>query len=87
MYDCFCLSDVEKDSSAGMEETVEKVKKLIGEPRNYGPTPEEKAEIDRRTLEERVSSIITISLRAVYSSTKSLLPLNNYAMMNVYMRH
>ena len=33
---------------------MEQVKKLIGEPRNYGPTPEEKAEIDRKTLEEKV---------------------------------
>ena len=54
---CYNLSDVEKDSTVGMEQTVEQVKKLIGEPRNYGPTPEEKAEIDRRTLDERVSLI------------------------------
>lgn len=33
---------------------MEQVKKLIGEPRNYGPTPEEKAEIDRKALEEKV---------------------------------
>ena len=49
-----CIPDVEKDSSSGMEQTFEHIKKLIGEPRNYGPTPEEKAEMDRLALEERV---------------------------------
>lgn len=52
----FLYSDIEKDSSSGMEQTLEQVKKLIGEPRNYGPTPEEKAEMDRRAMEEKVTS-------------------------------
>lgn len=47
-------SDIEKDSSNAMEQSVENIKKIIGEPRNYGPTPEEKAEMDRRALEEKV---------------------------------
>ena len=51
------LSDIEKDHSSGMEQTLEQIKKLIGEPRNYGPTPEEKAEMDRRALEDRVSPL------------------------------
>ena len=29
-------SDVEKDHSPNMEDTIEHIKKLIGEPRNYG---------------------------------------------------
>jgi hypothetical protein len=49
-------SDIEKDSSSGMEQTLEQIKKLIGEPRNYGPTPEEKAEMDRRAMEEKVTT-------------------------------
>ena len=51
----FLYSDTEKDSSSGMEQTLEQVKKLIGEPRNYGPTPEEKAEMDRKAMEEKVT--------------------------------
>ena len=53
-------TDIEKDSSSGMEQTLEQVKKLIGEPRNYGPTPEEKAEMDRRAMEKKVSIIIIV---------------------------
>ena len=37
-----------------MIETVEKIKKMMGEPRNYGPTPEEMEEIRRKTEEERL---------------------------------
>ena len=40
-----------------MEQTLEQVKKLIGEPRNYGPTPEEKAEMDRKAMEEKVTLV------------------------------
>ena len=29
-------TDVEKDTSANMENTVEQIKKIVGEPRNYG---------------------------------------------------
>lgn len=42
--------DVEADKSAMMRDTVEKVKKLLGPPRNYGPTPEERER--QRLLEE-----------------------------------
>ena len=31
-----CILDVEKDKSEGMSDTLEKIKKIIGEPRNYG---------------------------------------------------
>ncbi|XP_065882861.1 adenylate kinase 7-like [Dysidea avara] len=40
------------DASAKSEEIVEKIKKLVGEPRNYGLTPEEKAEMERKAQEE-----------------------------------
>ena len=54
------MSDVEKDSSNDMQQTFEQIKKMIGEPRNYGPTPEEKAEMDRRALEDKVGYIGSI---------------------------
>ena len=43
MVFCRCLhsnafSDVEKDQSQNMEASVEQMKKIIGEPRNYGKT-------------------------------------------------
>lgn len=38
-----------------MSETFDKVCKLIGEERNYGPTEEEKAEMERKVREEKVS--------------------------------
>jgi adenylate kinase len=37
-----------------MSEIVEHIKKLIGEPRNYGPTPEELEEIQRQEEEKRI---------------------------------
>ena len=46
-----------------MEQTLEQIKKLIGEPRNYGPTPEEKAEMDRKATEERVREFISFTLQ------------------------
>lgn len=45
-----------------MSTTVDAVRKLIGEPRNYGPTPEEKAEMDRIAKEERVLDLLHFSL-------------------------
>lgn len=42
------------DKSVDMKDTFDKLCRLIGDPRNYGPTPEEKAEIDRIAHEERV---------------------------------
>ena len=48
-----------------MEQTLEQIKKLIGEPRNYGPTPEEKAEMDRRAMEEKVSLSHSIYLQLI----------------------
>ncbi|XP_045187456.1 adenylate kinase 7-like [Mercenaria mercenaria] len=45
--------DVTKDTSPMMSDTVERLKKIIGKPRNYGPTPEELAETLRREEETR----------------------------------
>jgi len=53
--------DVEKDQSAAMENTVEQIKKIIGDPRNYGPTPEERAEMERKAYEDRVSVLFMFS--------------------------
>ncbi|XP_041353358.1 adenylate kinase 7-like [Gigantopelta aegis] len=46
--------DVTKDTSEMMQGTVEKCKKIIGKPRNYGPTPEELEEMKRKEEEERL---------------------------------
>ncbi|XP_031567964.1 adenylate kinase 7-like [Actinia tenebrosa] len=46
--------DISADSSPKMTDTVEAIKKLIGEPRNYGPTPEEIAEMERIKIEKRL---------------------------------
>lgn len=46
--------DVTKDSSHMMQDTVERIKKLMGEPRNYGPTPEEQEEFRRVEEETRL---------------------------------
>ena len=46
--------DVTKDKSEYMKETVEKIKKLMGEARNYGPTPEEREELRRQEEEARL---------------------------------
>lgn len=46
--------DVTKDDSPMMRDTVEKIKKTIGEPRNYGPTPEELEEMKRQEEEARL---------------------------------
>ncbi len=43
--------DVEGDSGPL---TVGRVKEILGEPRNYGPSPEEKAEAEKRRKEEEV---------------------------------
>lgn len=37
-----------------MKDTFDKLCELIGKPRNYGPTPEEEAEIERIAQEEKV---------------------------------
>ncbi|KAK3753134.1 hypothetical protein RRG08_024412 [Elysia crispata] len=46
--------DVTKDTSEMMKDTVEKIKKIFGSPRNYGPTPEELEEMRRLEEEARV---------------------------------
>lgn len=41
LHNEFCIytvADVEKDSSQNMADTIEHIKELIGEPRNYGKT-------------------------------------------------
>lgn len=45
--------DVSKDTSPMMKDTVEKIKKMIGKPRNYGPTPEELEEMKKQEEEAR----------------------------------
>ena len=37
-----------------MKQTFDKLCDLIGKERNYGPTPEEKAELERTAQEEKV---------------------------------
>ncbi|CAL1541835.1 unnamed protein product [Lymnaea stagnalis] len=39
--------DVTKDTSEMMKDTVERIKKIFGAPRNYGPTPEELEEMKK----------------------------------------
>ncbi|XP_013392761.1 adenylate kinase 7 [Lingula anatina] len=46
--------DVTKDSSKMMADTVEKVKKMMGPPRNYGPTAEELAEMRQKEEEAHI---------------------------------
>ncbi len=46
--------DVEADKSVNMKDTFDKLCKSIGEPKNYGPTPEEKIEMERVAREEKV---------------------------------
>nr|KAG5697004.1 hypothetical protein BaRGS_008466 [Batillaria attramentaria] len=45
--------DVTTDTSPNMKDTVEKIKKIMKSPRNYGPTPEELAEMQRQEEETR----------------------------------
>lgn len=42
--------DVSKDTSKNNYDTVEKIKKIIGEPRNYGPTDEEREEMRKAAV-------------------------------------
>lgn len=46
--------DITKDTSEYMKETVDKIKKIMGEPRNYGPTVEELEEMRRQAEEARM---------------------------------
>ncbi|KAL4237761.1 Adenylate kinase 7 [Mactra antiquata] len=45
--------DVTKDSSPMMKDTVEKLKKVIGKARNYGPTPEELEQMRKQEEEAK----------------------------------
>lgn len=56
--------DVTKDTSLKMKDTVDTIIKLIGNPRNYGPTPEELAEI------ARVEAVEKIRLEAIEKENK-----------------
>uniref|UniRef100_A0A1I8IWJ0 Nucleoside-diphosphate kinase n=1 Tax=Macrostomum lignano TaxID=282301 RepID=A0A1I8IWJ0_9PLAT len=49
-------SDVSKDDSTMHAALVERIKKAIGKPRNYGLTPEEQEEIRRRRGDERLEN-------------------------------
>ena len=42
-----------------MSSTFEKICEIIGEPKNYGPTPDEQAEIERQAQEELVGESCT----------------------------
>jgi len=46
--------NVEEDTSTNMQETADKVTKLMGRPRNYGPTAEELEEMQRLDEERRI---------------------------------
>ena len=46
--------DITQDNSPLMTNVVEQIVKLIGEPRNYGPTPEELIEIQRIEAEKQL---------------------------------
>ncbi|XP_068730218.1 adenylate kinase 7-like isoform X1 [Montipora capricornis] len=46
--------DITQDKTRKMTKTVEQIKKLMGSPRNYGPTPEELAEMERIETEKRL---------------------------------
>ncbi|XP_028677816.1 adenylate kinase 7 [Erpetoichthys calabaricus] len=46
--------DVSTSEDPEYEATIQKMKKIIGKPRNYGLTPEEQAELDRKLVDERL---------------------------------
>ncbi|XP_046849860.1 adenylate kinase 7-like [Xenia sp. Carnegie-2017] len=46
--------DITQDSSPLMSNVVQQIEKLIGDPRNYGPTPEELIEIKRMEVEKQL---------------------------------
>ncbi|KAG2457772.1 KAD7 kinase, partial [Polypterus senegalus] len=46
--------DVSTNEDSEYEATIQKMKKIIGKPRNYGLTPEEQAELDRKLVDERL---------------------------------
>jgi len=48
--------DITQDKTRKMTHTVEQIKKLMGSPRNYGPTPEELAEMERIETEKRLEN-------------------------------
>lgn len=50
----WAFTDVSKDTSKNNADTIEKIKKIIGEPRNYGPTDEELEEMKRAEEEARI---------------------------------
>lgn len=54
MHFCPLTSDIEQDNSEKMKDTLGKLCNKIGNPRNYGPTPEEKAEMAIQEQEEMV---------------------------------
>ncbi|PFX27190.1 adenylate kinase 7-like [Stylophora pistillata] len=46
--------DITQDKTRKMTKVVEQIKKLMGKPRNYGPTPDELAEMERIETEKRL---------------------------------
>jgi hypothetical protein len=50
----FFHTDIEEDRSINAKQTIDRICEVIGGERNYGPTPEEKAEMERVVQEEKV---------------------------------
>ncbi len=63
--------DVEEDLGPESTKVMEAVKKMIGEPRNYGLTPEEKMEEERKHLEEKVKKVKILVLLNIILYTNS----------------
>lgn len=49
-----CFSDVSEDNDPKYEKIIEKTTQMMGDPRNYGPTPEEKEEMERMAAETKM---------------------------------
>ncbi|KAK7483562.1 hypothetical protein BaRGS_00025236 [Batillaria attramentaria] len=88
--------DVTTDTSPNMKDTVEKIKKIMKSPRNYGPTPEELAEMqrqeeetpeeatERKRKQEEWSQRLNEVKREEYELLEAQsVPLRNYLMQHV----
>lgn len=52
------FTDIEMDKGQNMKDTFDKLCELIKKPRNYGSTPEEKAEETRLIQEDEVLIVV-----------------------------
>ena len=48
------ISDVSEDNDPKYEKILDKISRMLGDPRNYGPTPEEKEEMERVASEAKM---------------------------------